>query len=52
MSNLPEINKDAVIRRQAERIADLSTQVATLEVLAEALRDERDAARAEAASGE
>src|SRR5690606_27278191 len=50
MSNLPEINKDAVIRRQAERIAELSTQVATLEVLAEALRDERDAARAEAAS--
>ncbi|PSL04140.1 hypothetical protein CLV30_106145 [Haloactinopolyspora alba] len=49
MSDLPQIDKDAVIRRQAERIADLSTQVASLEVLAEALRDERDEARSGAA---
>jgi len=52
VSDLPQIDPGAVIQRQAAKIAELTTQVASLELLCEALRDERDAARAEVASSE
>ncbi len=42
MSDLPQIDQGAVIQRLSAQIAGLTTQVASLEVLAEALRDERN----------
>jgi hypothetical protein len=47
MSDLPQIDAGDVIRRQAETIANLTTQVIQLELTAEALRTQRDEARAE-----
>lgn len=46
MSTLPQIDAGDIIRRQAETIASLTVQIIQLELTAEALRRERDEARA------
>jgi outer membrane murein-binding lipoprotein Lpp len=48
MSELPAIDPKAVINRLSSKVADLTSQVTQLELLAEALRDERDEARTQA----
>jgi len=46
MNDLPTIDAQAVINRMAEKNAELTTQLASMEVLCEALRNERNQLRA------
>lgn len=48
MSSLPEIDHAKVSQRLASKSSETTLQLFQLEVLAEALRDERDIARADA----
>jgi outer membrane murein-binding lipoprotein Lpp len=47
MSELPAINYQFVAQKLSTKVSDLVFQNIQLEVLAEGLRDERDAAKAE-----
>lgn len=42
MSTLPEINQQRVIEKLASSVAEANVKIASLETLAESLRDERD----------
>jgi hypothetical protein len=47
MSNLPEIDPEQIEQKLLTRLAEQTKHMVRLEVLAEALRDERDSARRE-----
>jgi len=44
--DLPQIKAEDLVQRLSQRVAELVSQVASLELLAEALRDERNQLRA------
>jgi len=45
-SDLPQIQAEAVAQRLAQKVAEQAGQIASLELLAEALRDQRNVLQA------